>query len=179
MTRNVTVTWEDLRLGEEEDSDFYSTSGFVSAGGYYSEYDESFSREKIVSMINDARQDLDSMIECEFCVAPLIVNSDGEWVSALTHSNIGINRFEEEPHIHKPQSLWYEVLVDMLYDYGALEDSNGSWYSEYFTVDYRLGIDRQYAVHLDWDPTDEEWLLIENEIKLRKQNLREMIAKLS
>jgi hypothetical protein len=178
MPRNITVTWEDLEWPEEYDQEPDRTGGFIIDSWRETQTDDMSTNDLIV-MHERAKQDLDAMIECEFCVEYLKQDDEGAWVSVLSNSNMGMNRYEEKHHIHKPEKLWYEILVDILDEYGAHEDNNGSWYSEHSIVDYRKGIDRQYAVHLEWNPTEEEWNLIDNEIKLRKENIRKMIEKLS
>jgi hypothetical protein len=178
MPRNITVTWEDLQWPEECDQEPDRSGGFIIDGWREAQTDDMSTNDLIV-MHERAKQDIDAMIECEFCVDRLILDNEGIWISALTKSNYGMNRYEDEHHIHKPEKMWYEILVDILDEYGAHEDNNGSWYSEHSTVDYKYGIERQYAVHLEWNPTEEEWYFIDREIKLRQENLRKMIQKLS
>jgi hypothetical protein len=178
MPRNITVTWEDLQWPSEYDQEPDRTGGFVIDGSHQVQRDDMSTNDLIV-MHNFAKQDLDAMIECEFCVEYLKQDNEGVWVSVLSNSNMGINRYDEHHHIHKPDKLWYEILVDILDDYGAHEDNNGSWYSEHSTINYKYAIERQYAVHLEWNPTEDEWNLISNEINLRAANRRAIIQKLS
>jgi hypothetical protein len=176
MPRNITVTWEDISWDDvEEDQEPDRSGGFIINNWRQIQTDD-MSTNDLIALHHEAKQDLDAMIECEFCVSPLILDEDEIWICALSKSNIGMNRYEEKHHIHKPEKLWYEVLVDILEEYGAYQDNHGSWYSDYHVVDYRLGIERQYAVHLEWNPTTEEWDLINNEITARKNYRRSLMS---
>lgn len=181
MPRNITVTWEDMWW---EDDDEFSEPYDVRIGGFVIDgwtatQTEDMTRDDLIAMHKRALQDLDAMIECEFCVEYLILDEDDHWVSALTKSNIGMNRFEELHHYHKPERLWYEIFVDILEEYGAVQSDGLSFYSEHHTRDYRLGIERQYAVHIEWNITEEESDLIDNEINLRAKNRANFLQKLS
>lgn len=181
MPRYITVTWEDMWWEDDDGSpDPYDVriGGFI-IDGWREEQTPDLTREDLIDMHKRALQDLDAMIECEFCVENLILDEDEHWVSSLTKSNIGMNRYEELHHIHKPERLWHEIFVDILEDYGAYEDNGGSFYSDWTTHDYRLGIERQYVVHIEWDLTSEEANVIDKEIRLRQENRRSYIQKLS
>jgi hypothetical protein len=73
------------------------------------------------------------------------------------------------------EKQWQEVLADIFEEYGCYEDNVLSWYSDYYTVDYRTGIDRQYAVHIEWDMTNEESFLLDEELRMRKESRKKML----
>lgn len=181
MPRNITVTWEDMWWEDDDGSpNGYDVriGGFV-VNGWTEQQEDNMTRDDLIEMHKRALQDLDDMIDCEFCAECLMLDDNGNWVSASTKSIIGMNRFEEIHHYHKPERLWYEIFVDILDDYGAIESDGLRFYSEHYTRDYRLGIERQYAVHIEWDITEEESSLIDKEIRVREKNKRNYLQKLS
>jgi hypothetical protein len=176
MPKYISVTWEDIEwLDDDPDSQEIRTGGFV-VENWRSELSDNMSRREVVALHKSAQIDLDSLIDCEFCSEYLYQDYTGNWVDYLGSSK-GINFYEginADYHTHGPDKMWYEVLVDTLEEYGAYEDNMDSYYSDYFVPDYSKNIQRQYAVHLDWNVSPDEFELIQAELKRRKENRKQL-----
>lgn len=171
------ITWEDMEPVDDDqlDKSYEFKSGFLVQGFRY-DLSEDMTRDEASAIHSEAIVNIEDLIECQDCSAYLS-NKNGEWcdVAGLT---VGKNRYEENNHIHTPEKNWVEIFVDVLDEYGCYEDNDGWWSSDFHTVDYRLGIDRRYSVHIEWDWTPEDMNLIDEEIALRNKNIKDMIAKL-
>jgi hypothetical protein len=167
--RNITITWEDLRPISDPNSDetiYEESSGFLE-NGWRHELDGNVSADDFMAAKRDALQNIDDMIDCKFCSSFLTLNESGTWVDE-NNSSYGLNRYDTKPHEHYPEKKWYEIFVDIMEQFSALETDILSWRSEYGVVDYYSGTMRQYAVHIEWDISREELELIDMEIQLRQ-----------
>jgi hypothetical protein len=177
--KNIVITYDDMHFEKHDDSDDYydvHDSGYIVDGWFRQETDD-MSGESLIALHESAKVDIDLLIECEHCSSNLMLDNDEHWVCNLTKNNIGMNRYEEKHHIHKPEKLWYEVFVDLLDQYGCYETDGLRYYSDYHTVDYARGIDRQYCIHIEWDITEAEGAAIDVEIALRIKNMRKFYDK--
>lgn len=175
--KRITITYEDL-WWPGPDEDYETENGFV-----FSPWNRvattDLNKGDFIQLKIEATRDLEDEIECRTCVANLHWNGH-LWVDE-NDSISGVNNWMDYPHhIHWPEKTVYEIAVDALEDYGAFEDSRFSWYSEFETINYRSGIERQYAVHFDYDDwNDLDMLIINGEIDLRHQARVEMLKQLS
>jgi hypothetical protein len=170
VNRNITVTWEEINWSEVSDDNIPDPLGGFIVDGFMISHHEGMSRDELVNFHNDAKQDLNSMIDCEFCSDWLIEDSFGNWVDTDSHF-FGKNKYDGiNSHRHKPEKYWHHILVDIMEQYGVYEFNGLSWYSDYSVVDYKYGIERQYAVHIEWNIEPYELEMIEREIELRRKS---------
>lgn len=147
--KRIHVTYEDIWWDEngEPDLECSREGGFVIG---YTRYATSDNAEANKQLYDDCEIDLEDEIECQDCASTLRWNGN-LWVDE-NNSISGTNQWMDYPHhIHWPEKTVYEIALDYLNEYGAFEDSGWSFYGEYSTVDYYRGIDRQYAVHFDYE----------------------------
>lgn len=174
--RNILITFDDMHFEKFDDCDDYydvHTSGYV-INNWNSEQTDDMSREELIALRDSAQIDLNTLIDCESCSHHLIMSDGGVWISVQDERSTGRNIYEDHDHRHKPDKLWHELFVDILDEYGCYEDNGLAYYSDYHTIDYAQGIDRQYCVHIDWNISEEESSMINEEINLRRKNIQQM-----
>lgn len=165
--RNISVTFEDIQwIDDGADSYDLCTGGFIVLGNMITQSSD-MTRRDLLSLHKNALQNLDDMIECEHCMANLSQDYNGDWVDEFG-SHFGFNFYDgANSHRHKPEKLWPEILVDIIERYGAIFNDGIAFYSEHSVVDYKLGIERQYGVHLEWNVSPEDDQLINSEFQKR------------
>ena len=168
--KRVQVTYEDIWWPDPEDENYETEQGFVI--GSYNRYPiGDLSNDEYAELRAEATRDLEDEIECFTCIAKLRWNGN-LWLDE-NGSISGVNQWMEYPHhAHWPEKDIYELAVDLLEDFGAIEeDYPFRWYSEFETVDYRYGIERQYAVHFDhYDWSENDMRVINSERDSRIAN---------